>query len=203
MKPIPFKQQNVTFEAEGCGDLPACQTIDPQGNYTVTTVWTLSEEDLANINRHKKVWLIQVAKNPQPVSIHSSTVFINDGENENNQHFIQEAENTEEVNRILPLLAKLSNTKRAKVWCALNGYNIPEGIEPPHFWHIGGTNVRKRKVTKPLMDAIEQQIGLKDCLREWNKDAMTREEFDAYWKRNGKDLMNPEDKKLNEKYGEE
>jgi len=34
------------------------------------------------------------------------------------------------------------------------------------------------------MSTIMSEIGYKECLREWNKDSMTNQEFEKWYKRN-------------------
>lgn len=58
----------------------------------------------------------------------------------------------------------------AKAWCDLNRARYADL----------GTHVR--------MAEIEAQIGLKACLREWNRGQMTDMEFDVWWMRRGRSL---------------
>lgn len=66
----------------------------------------------------------------------------------------------------------------ARIWCSLNNYEWPEalGPKPPSY-------TKDDRTWWPVMKAIETTIGLKECLREWNKDNKPGDEFDQWWDR--------------------
>lgn len=56
MKAITFPEQNSTFGAEGCFDLPVCKVSTPQGVEHISC-WQLSEEDLEIVKETGVIWL--------------------------------------------------------------------------------------------------------------------------------------------------
>ena len=72
----------------------------------------------------------------------------------------------------------------AEWWCLLNKFEWPgEGMgEPdpiPAPWRV---DTRRNAV----MSWISSRIGLRECLREWNREAMPGELFDEWWDRRPK-----------------
>ena len=57
MKPIKTDYSNITFTAEGCGDLPATFCITREGVKETETVWELSEEELEQIIKDRRVFV--------------------------------------------------------------------------------------------------------------------------------------------------
>ncbi len=60
----------------------------------------------------------------------------------------------------------------AEIWCALNRFQWPEELGPKPD---GDGAIWER------MSEISTRIGMKECLREWNKGWMSDEEFEAWW----------------------
>lgn len=55
MEAVKFHEQNCTYVAEGCGDLPALKTINDQFQTDeVVSLWALSDDDLALILKQIK-----------------------------------------------------------------------------------------------------------------------------------------------------
>lgn len=57
MRPIRTDYSNITYVADGCGDLPATLFEDQNGNYEVETVWELTDEEVEQIRKEKKLYL--------------------------------------------------------------------------------------------------------------------------------------------------
>lgn len=76
-KPIEFEEQNRVYKAEGCGDLPALVASKNE----IVSCWELTKEELEEINKTGKIWLICVGSQP-PVSVEGFKPF---GENNINQ----------------------------------------------------------------------------------------------------------------------
>ena len=82
MKPIDFKGANVNMTKpegmteEQCGSMPVLHAIVDLGPTksisSFTSCWELSDEDIDNILRERKVWLTILGQQP-PVSLESST----------------------------------------------------------------------------------------------------------------------------------
>ena len=72
-----------------------------------------------------------------------------------------------------------SNKTLAEWWCLLNNWEWPEsGLgEPDPIPKPYRSDTRRRS----LMTAIEHRIGLKECLREWNKKSLPGYRFDEWW----------------------
>lgn len=57
MRPIRTGYSNITYVADGCGDLSATLFEDQSGNYEVETVWELTDEEVEQIRKEKKLYL--------------------------------------------------------------------------------------------------------------------------------------------------
>lgn len=79
-------------------------------------------------------------------------------------------------------LATLTPEQKARAWCAMNSYERPTELAAhwPANWETM-TREAKHDFLGPLMFAILDAIGLRACLREWNRDRMTDAEFDTWW----------------------
>lgn len=65
----------------------------------------------------------------------------------------------------------------AKWWCQLNSWEWPDQIPDPEPEEKERPNRRGT-----IMDEICARIGIKACLREWNRERMSEEEFEEFWK---------------------
>ena len=74
------------------------------------------------------------------------------------------------------VLAQQDMQTLAKWWCLLNSWEWPAELSDPEpTTHVpGGRRGR-------LMDWIDNQIGHRQCSREWNRD-MTDEEHNDFWR---------------------
>lgn len=68
----------------------------------------------------------------------------------------------------------------AKWWCRLNRWEWPDKLPDPEDPKEYG-NGRRRE----LRNCIKTHIGTKECSREWNKNRMSPEEFEAWWEKEG------------------
>ena len=64
----------------------------------------------------------------------------------------------------------------AQWWCSLNSWSWPRGLANPQ---IPGVMLNGRR--SGIMRWIEGSIGMRECLREWNRDKMDAETFDEFW----------------------
>ena len=55
MTPIKTPYSNITYVAEGCNDLPATLTKNPSGQDEVETCWELTDEEVEQVIKNKKV----------------------------------------------------------------------------------------------------------------------------------------------------
>lgn len=73
MKPVEFKGQNIVFGAdqEQYNNLPAIYTGDDEG--MVVTCWEVTDEDLEEIKKTRKIYLSQLTFNRplQPLKVES------------------------------------------------------------------------------------------------------------------------------------
>lgn len=74
----------------------------------------------------------------------------------------------------------------AELWCALNrGEWQPElGPEPDD-------HRERHKIIWPRMVQIMGRIGIKECLREWNREEMPGAVFDEWWQEEGARVTPP------------
>ncbi len=100
----------------------------------------------------------------------------------------------EKNNAVLPIfshsvideLHKIPEENWAKMWCDMNSWEIPIELYhiKPEYWEEEGSlgNIDKKyHFLYPIMNVIKQKIGRKACLRQWNIDIMTDEEFEVFW----------------------
>ena len=74
--PTTFDKQNMVYgkpsdmNDEQCGSLPVLRTIDKElGCYCIISCWELSEAELEEVIRTKKIWFKILAPGMYPVSI--------------------------------------------------------------------------------------------------------------------------------------
>ena len=68
MNPITTERTNVTYTAEGCSDLPASILMNPEsGNWEVETCWELSDEEVEQIIKDRKIYLYIQGKAVPPL----------------------------------------------------------------------------------------------------------------------------------------
>ena len=68
----------------------------------------------------------------------------------------------------------------AEWWCLLNKWGWPaDGLgEPDPMPDKDKATMTRRSA---IMNEISGRIGMRECLREWNRDTMPGEQFDAWW----------------------
>lgn len=84
-------------------------------------------------------------------------------------------------------LNKIPVTEWAKIWCKLNSWEIPDCLQhiKPSWWDDEPSKKKGEMMMeflRPLMSEIKCTIGDKACNREWNRDRMTDEEHELFWK---------------------
>ena len=67
MTPIRTDYSNVTYTAEGCFDLPATIADRQDGSQEVETIWELTDEELEQINKDRRVYLYIMGRQMPPV----------------------------------------------------------------------------------------------------------------------------------------
>jgi hypothetical protein len=89
------------------------------------------------------------------------------------------------LNTTASLLEGIPREKYAEVWCKLNNGEPHELVQgwPANFDTM--TRSAKQAFIWPVMSEILNEIGYKECLREWNKDTLPGKEFDEWWGRSG------------------
>lgn len=80
------------------------------------------------------------------------------------------------------LLEGVSDRRLAEMWCELNRWGWPKEMPRPEERRSPdeGGNPRRSE----MMGEILNKIGIRECLREWNREAMSDAEFDAWWRVN-------------------
>ncbi len=75
MKPIRTEYSNATYVAEGCLDLPATILEDPEtGRKEVETCWELSDEEIEQVVKGRKIYLYIEGRLVPPVLITAETL---------------------------------------------------------------------------------------------------------------------------------
>jgi hypothetical protein len=82
----------------------------------------------------------------------------------------------------IEILQTQDESTLARWWCELNGWGWPEGLPDKENdvgkkWKPGGRRGQ-------IMSWISSLIGAKACNREWNRERMTDEEHEAFWRGN-------------------
>lgn len=67
MTPIRTDYSNAVYTAEGCFDLPATIASRQDGSQEVETVWELTDEELEQINKDRRVYLYIMGRQMPPV----------------------------------------------------------------------------------------------------------------------------------------
>lgn len=78
-------------------------------------------------------------------------------------------------------LDEFDDKRLAEMWCELNRWGWPKEISNPELKSLE-EHGNPRRAT--LMNDIRHKIGIEACLREWNRDRMTDDEFNAWWRVN-------------------
>ncbi len=67
MRPIKTDYSNIVFSAPGCFDLPATIAQRADGAKEVETVWELNDNEIAQINKDRKLYLYIMGGSMPPV----------------------------------------------------------------------------------------------------------------------------------------
>lgn len=67
MKPIRTEYSNITYVAEGCDDLPATRCVSPSGKEEVEVCLELTDEEVEQVSRNKKVYLYIMGRSVPPL----------------------------------------------------------------------------------------------------------------------------------------
>lgn len=73
MKAVKAEYANVVFTAEGCYDLPATRCVSPDGKEEIETVWELSDEEVEQIRKEKKIYLYIFGRSMPPVCLQTQS----------------------------------------------------------------------------------------------------------------------------------
>lgn len=76
----------------------------------------------------------------------------------------------------MTILAQQDMNTLAKWWAAINRFEWPQEIPNPEHEYVRGGRGSK------IMHYIEEAIGYRECLREWNKNKMSDDEFNDFWR---------------------
>ena len=84
MKPVVVPKTNVVFTAEGCFDLPAVRATDANtGADEIETCWELSDDELEQIVKNKRVYLYVRGRSIPPVLLTVESILEEGEKNEN------------------------------------------------------------------------------------------------------------------------
>jgi len=74
MNPIRTEYSNVTYVAEGCRDLPATVLKNSEtGQDEVETVWELTDEEIEQIRKSRRIYLYIMGRAVPPVLLTSES----------------------------------------------------------------------------------------------------------------------------------
>jgi hypothetical protein len=102
-------------------------------------------------------------------------------EQPNEAHISQSA-----LNDGLEVIRTSDNLSKARIWCSLNRSEWPEefiNIERPVFENMA-SEFKQRFIWELMSEAMDS-IGIKECLREWNKETLPGESFDEWYGNRG------------------
>lgn len=81
MKAVRADYSNITYTGEGCFDLPATILGNPQtGGEDVETIWELSDEELEQVIKNRRVYLYIMGTRVPPVLITTESMRIDPNE---------------------------------------------------------------------------------------------------------------------------
>lgn len=69
----------------------------------------------------------------------------------------------------------------AEWWAALNRFEWPTEIPNEESTEVDVSESRR----STIMGWVQTKIGIKECLRAWNCERMSDEEFEVWWTRRG------------------
>lgn len=90
MTPTSFTESNHVLDKppgwdyDQCEALSVCVTKQPDGMPVVISCWKVTAEELAEINRTGRVWLVVPGRSMPPVSVQGSTPFVKGVESDAN-----------------------------------------------------------------------------------------------------------------------
>ena len=67
MQPVRTEYSNITYVADGCLDLPATICQRPEGKEVIETVWELSDEELEQVMKDRRIYLYIMGRQVPPV----------------------------------------------------------------------------------------------------------------------------------------
>lgn len=67
MKPIKTDYSNIIYVAKGCNDLPATLIKSPCGKDEVETCWELTDEEVEQVVKDKRVYLYIMGRSVPPL----------------------------------------------------------------------------------------------------------------------------------------
>ncbi len=77
MKPVETKTTNAVYTLDGCADLPATKYIHQgSGEAGIETVWELSPEELAQVQKDGKVFLYVQGESIPPVLLTTESMIV-------------------------------------------------------------------------------------------------------------------------------
>ena len=80
MIPVKTDYSNVVFTADGCEDLPATLAVNENGVPEIETCWTLSDEELAQVNKDRRIFLYVMGRSIPPVLLTAASQLVVGGE---------------------------------------------------------------------------------------------------------------------------
>lgn len=88
----------------------------------------------------------------------------------------------DEPTELLSAVQAADNGAKARIWCAFNRHDWPEELaafKPADFDEMKPE--ARHKLAWRLMCEASDAIGMRECLREWNRDSMPGEQFDEWY----------------------
>lgn len=70
MIPVRTEYSNITFVADGCGDLPAtmCKNLS-ENRSEIETVWELTDEEIQKITENRRIYLYILGESVPPMAL--------------------------------------------------------------------------------------------------------------------------------------
>ncbi len=79
------------------------------------------------------------------------------------------------IDEIEAIVRGADNATLAKWWCELNRWEWPTELGEPE--PQGTQNPKRSKIMNDIVD----RVGIKECLREWNRERLPGEALDEWW----------------------
>jgi len=81
----------------------------------------------------------------------------------------------------LAIVESAENKTKIEIWCNLNRYHLPPELSSLFPEYESFPQYIKLDISMIIMAKINESVGIRECLREWNKDSLPGKAFDDWY----------------------